>query len=602
MYGSNPTTPLIETETLNEKIDSQQFKIIDFRTPSSFDEGHIPDAINIWRPDIINNDMPYGGIIAQKEVIEQLLSGNGISPSDHLIIYDDKGLCDAARLWWVLNYYGHKKISLLNGGFTKWKKDNLNVSNTETVQGLTSYQFEQATPNTTHYASLDGVKKALKDDNTIIVDTRELEEFTGETMKNGAFRAGRIPNSIWHNWSKAVLYSKSRVLKPIATLKKLFEAKGINPDKDIIVYCQSGVRSSHTTFVLTQLLGYPNVRNFDGSWIEWSYHKDLPISTGDDKPLVAQSEVAKTTAKAASSAKKDKGYWYEFKKSYKGYAKYIWAEITLQTKPWYKNYFWLLVLLSLVVWILEIVFPWRKKQPIIRKDFFIDTFYMFFNFFLFKVIIFFAFSVVIEKWFGSLIGGIDQLVLFDTTQLSPILQLIIFFVALDFVQWFTHVILHRYEFFWQFHKVHHSVEQMGFAAHFRFHWMENIFYTPTKYLMMMVIGNFGPEDAFIVYYITIAIGHLNHANIGLSYGPLKYIINNPKMHIWHHAYHLPEDRNKGVNFGISLSIWDYLFKTAYIPKDGRDIRIGFEGIGSFPKTFIKQLYYGFNKSNQKKQS
>ena len=166
---------------------------------------------------------------------------------------------------------------------------------------------------------------------------------------------------------------------------------------------------------------------------------------------------------------------------------------------------------------------------------------------------------------------------------------------LDFIQWFTHVLLHRYHFLWRFHKVHHSVEEMGFAAHFRFHWMENVFYTPMKFIMLMLIGGFEPNMAYIVYFMTIVIGHLNHANLNLSYGPLKYVFNNPKMHIWHHAKELPAEHPHGVNFGISLSVWDYLFRTNYIPTEGRDIPLGFENVKKFPKTFFGQLFYGFGK-------
>ena len=169
------------------------------------------------------------------------------------------------------------------------------------------------------------------------------------------------------------------------------------------------------------------------------------------------------------------------------------------------------------------------------------------------------------------------------------------FIIDDFTKYLVHWSLHNVPVLWVFHKVHHSVEEMGYGAHLRFHWMENIFYTPMKFLIMMIIGNFSPENAFIVYYFSIAIGHLNHANIGLSYGVFKYIFNNPRMHIWHHAHYLPENHKNGVNFGISLSIWDYIFKTAYIPKDGKDIKIGFDGISTFPKDFIKQCIYGFKK-------
>ena len=171
-------------------------------------------------------------------------------------------------------------------------------------------------------------------------------------------------------------------------------------------------------------------------------------------------------------------------------------------------------------------------------------------------------------------------------------------MATDFIQWVTHVILHRFNIFWRFHKVHHSVEQMGFAAHLRYHWMENVFYKPMKYIMVMLIGGFHPEQAFIIYYIAIAIGHLNHSNIGWSYGPLKYLFNNPKMHIWHHSYDMLEERPYGSNFDISLSIWDYIFRTNYIPHSGRDIKLGFVEIEKFPKSFFQQLIIGFlNKKN-----
>jgi sterol desaturase/sphingolipid hydroxylase (fatty acid hydroxylase superfamily) len=136
---------------------------------------------------------------------------------------------------------------------------------------------------------------------------------------------------------------------------------------------------------------------------------------------------------------------------------------------------------------------------------------------------------------------------------------------------------------------------MGFAAHLRYHWMENILYKPLKTLVVMLIGGFEPEQAFMIHFISIAIGHINHANLNISYGPLKYILNNPKMHIWHHAYELPPSHKEGVNFGISLSVWDYIFRTNYIPYDGRDIRLGFDNIEKFPKTFGEQLFYGFKK-------
>jgi len=104
---------------------------------------------------------------------------------------------------------------------------------------------------------------------------------------------------------------------------------------------------------------------------------------------------------------------------------------------------------------------------------------------------------------------------------------------------------------------------------------------------------FGLQDFFIIHIIAVAIGHLNHANLNITYGPFKYILNNPVMHIWHHAKELPEKH--GVNFGISLSIWDYIFKTNYLPKSGMNEPLGFAGDEKFPKTFVKQVTYPFKR-------
>ncbi|MEP4949131.1 MAG: sterol desaturase family protein, partial [Flavobacteriaceae bacterium] len=169
---------------------------------------------------------------------------------------------------------------------------------------------------------------------------------------------------------------------------------------------------------------------------------------------------------------------------------------------------------------------------------------------------------------------------------------VIFFVILDFVQWFTHVLLHKFPFLWQFHKIHHSVKEMGFAAHLRYHWMENILYKPLKTIGVMLLGGFEPQHAYIVHFAAITIGHLNHANLKLTWGPLKYILNNPVMHLYHHSYKLPEGKY-GVNFGISLSLWDYLFKTNYIPEQSGTIPLGFSGDTEIPKSFFGQLGYGF---------
>lgn len=111
----------------------------------------------------------------------------------------------------------------------------------------------------------------------------------------------------------------------------------------------------------------------------------------------------------------------------------------------------------------------------------------------------------------------------------------------------------------------------------------------------MLLGGFEPEQAYIVHFAAIAIGHFNHANIKITWGPLKYIFNNPVMHLYHHSYHLPKSKRHGVNFGISLSLWDYIFQTYYIPEDSGTIPLGYPGDEAMPKGFWGQLFYGFGK-------
>ena len=284
-----------------------------------------------------------------------------------------------------------------------------------------------------------------------------------------------------------------------------------------------------------------------------------------------------------------------FKDAILGTIDWTWKSVIFEV-PWYSNYFWGLIILSLLVWSMEILFPWRKEQSVFRKDFWLDGFYMFFNFFLFAIAIS-GFYKLLQLGFEDIGISEDSLALFDPSSWPMWSQLLVFFIVLDFVQWFTHTLLHKYPFFWKYHKVHHSVKEMGFAAHLRYHWMENILYKPLKTFGVMILFGFEPTQAYIVHFIAIAIGHINHANIKITWGPLKYIFNNPVMHLYHHAYTIPEG-SYGVNFGISLSVWDYIFKTDYIPEDSGTIELGFPGDEVFPKDFVSQNTYGFKKGQQ----
>lgn len=193
--------------------------------------------------------------------------------------------------------------------------------------------------------------------------------------------------------------------------------------------------------------------------------------------------------------------------------------------------------------------------------------------------------------------GITNIVAIEINSWPVVLQFLILFIVGDFIQWNVHRTLHRVPWMWEFHKVHHSVKEMGFAAHLRFHWMETILYKSALYIPLTMIG-FGITDLFYLHLFTILIGHLNHANLNWDYGPLKYVFNNPRMHLWHHARELPADRPYGVNYGLSLSVWDYLFGTNYLPHNQGDIELGFPEDERFPKSFIEQVTYPLKKSEK----
>jgi sterol desaturase/sphingolipid hydroxylase (fatty acid hydroxylase superfamily) len=336
-------------------------------------------------------------------------------------------------------------------------------------------------------------------------------------------------------------------------------------------------------------------------------------------------------------------YWDIFVNGYTGYANYLWNDIT---NPSWNSYFYWLILVSVAFFILEVILPWRKGQAILRKDFFMDAFYMFFNFFLFSLIVYNAASDVIVNLFNDGIKAVSGMNLQANNPLNTLPYWAVLatgFLVRDFVQWWIHRLLHKSPTLWEFHKVHHSVEQMGFAAHLRYHWMENVVYRSLEYIPLALLG-IGLYDFFVIHIFTLAWGHFNHSNItvkgwvtggiigfligivfanglleitflqsenliqqvgiilgcialgALALGPImRKLFNNPEMHIWHHAYDLPEERQTGVNFGLTLAIWDYIFGTAYIPHDGRDIRLGFPGIEEFPEDFVQQNTHGFGK-------
>jgi len=261
---------------------TKNHRLFEISPSEKYKEGHIKGAFNLWRADYSDTvHENYSGIRATKKQLEQLLSTNAINEETTIFLYDIKGNCNAARFAWQLELWGLNKVHLIDGGKKSWQLEGNPL--TKTIPEKPTYQpfkFSKTKEQQSLLATYPEVFAALNDTNTLVIDTRELYEYQGEPFekdgktfayKKGAFTNGAIPTAIHYNWSTAVNLKTDHQLKPIETLQYDLEKAGITPEKNIILYCQSGTRSAHTHFVLRHILNYPNVKNYDGSWIEWSY-------------------------------------------------------------------------------------------------------------------------------------------------------------------------------------------------------------------------------------------------------------------------------------------------------------------------------------------
>jgi len=276
---------LIQPEELKHMIDNKwsNIQIIDVRPNLKYFTGHIPGAVQVWRPDIEDKNHYLPGMMASRGQIENLMGNLGISNEDTLIIYSDQ--YDHARLWWVLAYYGISinQMKLLDGGIEGWKAKGFPTELKPTQVQKSGFVFpKNGTAFSSLLCGLPEVKSVSNNPKKVVLDVRSKKEYLGEEIKEGAQRAGRIPGVAWIEWKEALIEEGPHqgYWKQSEEIRKIFLTKRITPDKDIYIYCQSGVRSAHS-LVSLYLAGYPlnKLHNFDGSWIEWSRTQE-PIEAG----------------------------------------------------------------------------------------------------------------------------------------------------------------------------------------------------------------------------------------------------------------------------------------------------------------------------------
>ena len=263
---------LVDTEWVadNPPKENRTIVEVDYDPENGYRKGHIKGATLIWWKRDIND--PLTRDIIDKKQFEELMSKNGITPETELILYGDFNNWFAAFAFWVFKYHGHKDIKIMNGGRKKWELENKEYTTEEPQIQATTYK--SAPPDEGLRAYLFDVKRALDKNDSVLVDVRSPKEFSGEITAppeypmEHAQRGGHIPGANNIPWATAV-NDADGTFKSVEELKQNYEPKGVTPDKDVICYCRIGERSSHSWFVLKYLLGYPQVRNYDGSWTEW---------------------------------------------------------------------------------------------------------------------------------------------------------------------------------------------------------------------------------------------------------------------------------------------------------------------------------------------
>lgn len=270
---------LVSTQWVEDHLNDPQIRIIESNEdPLLYASGHIPGAVEVdWAQDLNN---PLRRDYLDQREFEQLMSRLGVTPETTLVFYGDKNNWWATYAFWVFQLFGHEHARIMDGGRGKWQAEGRPMTQEVPQYPPTTYK---ARPRDDRHirAFRDQVYQHVQA-NLPLVDVRSPEEYSGQRLhmpdypNEGALRGGHIPGAVNVPWSRAV--NPDGTFKPVDELRRIYEEEqGLSPDNEIITYCRIGERSSHTWFVLKYLLGYPRVRNYDGSWTEWGNLVNVPI-------------------------------------------------------------------------------------------------------------------------------------------------------------------------------------------------------------------------------------------------------------------------------------------------------------------------------------
>ena len=272
---------LLTTDWLAEHLNDSNVVVAEVdENPDLYDEGHVPGAVKLhWRDDLQD---PVERDLVEKEEFERLMGSLGIGNDTTLVLYGDKNNWFAAYAYWYLKIYGHNNVRILDGGRQKWIDEGRELTTAAPDTQPASYTAQDRDESIRIYR--DSVREAIGAEGKALVDVRSPQEYSGDLIappgyeQEGAQRAGHIPTAASIPWAQAV--RDDGTFKSAEELRELYGSKGVTDDKAVTAYCRIGERSAHTWFVLRELLGYEDVKNYDGSWTEWGNLVDVPIEKG----------------------------------------------------------------------------------------------------------------------------------------------------------------------------------------------------------------------------------------------------------------------------------------------------------------------------------
>ena len=267
----NYTNPhlLWSVDELKSRLSDPRIVLMDMRPPEAYANAHIPGARSFDIFGISLVDTRPQPLEAFLWIIDHLIQAKGVNNDSTVVIYDDTASMRSARLFWFLEFFGHDDVHLLNGGFNAWEAAGLPVTHEAVIPRAGNFKMKQRRDL---LATVDDVQSRLGKASTVIVDTRSDGEYTGQVVR--AKRGGAIPGAVHLEWTNNL--DAKGFFKSAEDLSKMYADRGITPDKEVIPHCQGAYRSAHTYLAL-RLLGYPNVKNYLGSWGEWGNREDLPI-------------------------------------------------------------------------------------------------------------------------------------------------------------------------------------------------------------------------------------------------------------------------------------------------------------------------------------